>query len=170
LSSRPAIPILLIDFAASIEMGTDMTGMGHNNPPTQITAEIVRIEQKKIDIKLIINGEMHLLAWRRDSFRDVVTVNGVEQAQSRGVAKRESLYGLVFGKSREGEGGVRVLFTVDPKPDWASMNWNGETRLSGVRLEAGEGVLLAYGTLDPQSFQKPATFTDWVKKTMGIQY
>ena len=144
--------------------------MGHNNPPTQITAEIVRIETKKADIKLIINGSMHLLAWRRESFRDVVTVNGVEQAQSRGMGKRETLYGLLFGKSPEGEGGVRVLFTIDPKPDWASMNWNGETRLSGVRLEAGEGVLLSYGTLDPRSFKKPESFQEWIKKTMGISY
>ncbi|HEV7692596.1 MAG TPA: hypothetical protein VGO52_17295 [Hyphomonadaceae bacterium] len=142
--------------------------MGHNNPPAQITAEIVRIETKKADIKLIINGSMHLLAWRRESFRDVVTVNGVEQAQSRSLGKRETLYGLVFGKSPEGEGGVRVLFTIDPKPDWTSMNWNGETRLSGVRLEAGEGVLLSYGTLDPRSFKKPESFQEWVKKTMGI--
>jgi len=36
--------------------------MGHNTPPTHITAEIVRIEAKKVDIKLLINGEMHLLA------------------------------------------------------------------------------------------------------------
>ena len=144
--------------------------MGHNNPPTQIIAEIVRIETKKADIKLIINGSMHLLAWRREGLRDVVTVNGVEQAQSRGMGKRETLYGLVFGKSPEGEGGVRVLFTIDPKPDWASMNWNGETRLSGVRLEAGEGVLLSYGTLDPRSFKKPETFQEWIKKTMGISY
>jgi hypothetical protein len=144
--------------------------MGHNNPPTHITAEIVRIEQKKADIKLIIDGSMHLLAWRREALRDVVTVNGVEQAQSRGLGKRETLYGLVFGKNREGEGGVRVIFTIDAKPDWTSMNWNGELRLSGVRLEAGEGVLLSYGTLDPRSFEKPATFTDWIKKTMGISY
>lgn len=147
-----------------------MSQMGHNNPPPHLKAEIVRIEEKKVDIKLIIDGSMHLLAWRRESFRDVVTVNGVEQAQSRGLGKRETLYGLVFGKSPEGEGGTRVLFTIDPKSDWTSMNWNGDTRLSGIRLEAGEGVLLSYGTLDPQSFEKPATFTDWVKKTMGISY
>ena len=146
------------------------TGMGHNHPPTQITAEIVRVELKKVDIKLLINGSMHLLAWRRNTFQDEITVNGVQQHLSRGLGKRETLYGLVFGKSREGEGGVRVLFTVDPKPDWTSMNWNGETRLSGVRLEAGEGVLLSYGTLDPRSFEKPATFADWIKKTMGISY
>jgi hypothetical protein len=116
-----------------------MTGMGHNNPPARMTAELVRVEQKKVDVKLMIDGEMHLLAWRRDSFR-------------------------------EGEGGVRVLFTVDPNPDWASMNWNGHTRLSGVRLESGEGVLLSYGNLDPRSFKKPETFQEWVKKTMGISY
>lgn len=147
-----------------------MSGMGHNNPPARMTAEIVRIEQKKVDIKLMIDGEMHLLAWRREALRDIVTVNGVEQAQSRGLAKRETLYGLVFGKSREDEGGVRVLFTIDPKEDWASMNWSGHTRLSGVRLESGEGVLLSYGNLDPKSYQKPASFQEWVKKTMGIQY
>jgi hypothetical protein len=149
--------------------------IGHNNPPAQITAEIVRIEAKKVDIKLMINGEMHLLAWRRRAFEDEVTVNGVQQAVSGGIGKRETLYGLVFGKSREGPyadegGGVRVLFTIDPKPDWTSMNWNGEMRLSGVRLEVGEGVLLSYGTLDPRSFEKPSSFSDWIKKTMGISY
>jgi hypothetical protein len=144
--------------------------MGHNNPPTHITAEIVRIEAKKVDIKLLINGEMHLLAWRRTAFQDEITVNGVQQHLSRGIAGRETLYGLVFGKSKEGEGGVRVLFTIDPKPDWSSINWSGETRLSGVRLEAGEGVLLSYGTLDPRSFQKPESFSEWIKKTMGISY
>lgn len=148
-----------------------MTGpIGHNNPPTHITAELVRVEAKKVDVKLLINGEMHLLAWRRMAFHDEVTVNGVEQARSSALGKRETLYGLVFGKNREGEGGVRVLFTIDPKQDWTSMNWNGEMRLSGVRLEAGEGVLLSYGTLDPRSFQKPTSFGEWVKKTMGIGY
>jgi hypothetical protein len=144
--------------------------IGHNNPPTNITAELVRVEAKKVDVKLLINGEMHLLAWRRLAFRDEVTVNGVQQAQSSGLGGRETVYGLVFGKSREGEGGVRVLFTIDPKPDWTSMNWNGEMRLSGVRLEAGEGVLLAYGTLDPRSFQKPTSLGEWIKKSMGISY
>jgi hypothetical protein len=149
--------------------GLGQNNMGHNNPPTRMTAEIVRIERKKVDIKLMIDGEMHLLAWRRHAFRDEVLVNGRSQHESRG-ANRETLYGLVFGKSLEGEGGVRVLFTLDPKPDWASINWNGECRLSGVRLEAGEGVLLSYGNLDPRSFKKPESFQEWVKKTMGISY
>ena len=50
------------------------------------------------------------------------------------------------------------------------MNWNGHTRLSGVRLESGEGVLLSYGTLDPRAYEKPASFAEWIKKSMGIQY
>jgi hypothetical protein len=137
--------------------------------PPRITAELVRIETRKIDVKLLINGEMHLLAWRRGVFYDEVLVNGVRQHESRGFS-RETLYGLIFGKNREGEGGVRVLFTVDPKPDWTHMNWNGHTRLSGARLESGEGVLLSYGTLDPRAYEKPTSFAEWVKKSMGIQY
>lgn len=148
-----------------------MTGtMGHNNPPARLAAEFVRVEAKKIDIKLLIDGEMHLLAWRRHAFHDEVLVNNVRQQESRGLGKRETLYGLVFGKSPEGEGGIRVLFTVDPKQDWNTMDWNGATRLSGVRLEAGEGVLLSYGTLDPRSFKQPESFSEWIKKTMGISY
>lgn len=148
-----------------------MTGtMGHNNPPARLVAELVRVESKKIDIKLLIDGEMHLLAWRRHAFRDEVLVNNVRQRESRGLGQRETLYGLVFGKSREGDGGIRVLFTVDPKQDWSTIDWSGNTRLSGVRLESGERVLVAYGTLDPRSLEKPTSFTEWVKKTMGISY
>jgi hypothetical protein len=137
--------------------------------PPRITAELVRIETKKIDVKLLIDAEMHLLAWRRGLLHDEVLVNGVRQHESRGFS-RETLYGLIFGKNREGEGGVRVLFTVDPKRDWRHLSWNGHTRPCGVRLESGEGVLLSYGTLDPRSFEKPASFSDWIKKSMGIQY
>jgi hypothetical protein len=136
--------------------------------PPPITAELVRIETKKIDVKLLINGEMHLLAWRRTAFYDEVLVNGVRQHESRGFS-RETLYGLIFGKNREGEGGVRVLFTIDPRVDWSHMGWNGDTRPRGVRLESGEGVLLSYGNLDPRSFEKPASFAEWFKKSMGIQ-
>jgi hypothetical protein len=150
--------------------GATGSGMGHNNPPARITAELVRIDAKKIDIKLLIDGEMHLLAWRRYGFYDEVLVNNVRQQESRGFGKRETLYGLIFGKSPEGEGGIRVLFTVDPKQDWASIDWGGNTRLAGVRLESAEGVLLSYGTLDPRSFKKPESFSEWIKKTMGISY
>lgn len=146
------------------------SSIGHNNPPSRITAELVRIETRKVDIKLVIDGEMHLLAWRRHALFDEVLVNNVRQQVSKSLANRETLYGLVFGKSPEGEGGVRILFAVDPRQDWSHMDWNGHTRLRGVRLEAGEGVLLAYGSLDPRAFQAPTTISEWIKKSMGISY
>jgi hypothetical protein len=74
--------------------------MGHNNPPAQITAEIVRIKAEKVDIKLLINGEMHLLAWRRMTFQDEITVNGVQQHLSRALGGCDTLYGPVFARSR----------------------------------------------------------------------
>jgi hypothetical protein len=146
---------------------------GHNSgeeprKPPRITAELVRVEAKKVDIKLVINGEMHLLAWRRHAFHDEVTVNGVRQHESRGIGKRETLYGLVFGKSREGEGGLRLLFTVDPRQDMNTMDWSGHTRLRGVRLESAEGVLMSYGNLDPRAYTAPTTFAEWLKKSLGI--
>ncbi len=144
---------------------------GHNQPRPRITAELVRIETKKIDIKLMIDGEMHLLAWRRHAFRDEVLVNGRCQQESRGV-NRETLYGLVFGRKPEVEGpdsgGVRVLFTVDPKEDWSRMDWNGVTRLRGVRLESGDGVLLSYGNLDPRTFEAPKPLSAWVEEAIGL--
>ena len=43
-------------------------------------------------------------------------------------------------------------------------------RISGVRLEAKDGPIVSYGSLDPQALQKPATFADWMKKTMGMEW
>lgn len=142
---------------------------GHNSgarPPLRITAELVRVELKRVDIKLVINGEMHLLAWRRHTFRDEVLVNNVVQQTSKG-ATRETLYGLVFGKEPTGEGGTRVLFTIDPKADW-NTDWDGAAKLKGVRLEWAEGVLLSYGSLDPRAYTAPTTFVEWAKKNLGI--
>lgn len=144
---------------------------GHNSgerPPLRISAELVRVEQKRVDIKLVVNGEMHLLAWRRHAFRDEVSVNNVVQQASKGMGERETLYGLVFGKTPEGEGGTRILFTIDPHPDWNTYDWSGRTKLKGVRLESADGVFLSYGSLDPRAYTAPTTFAEWLKKSMGI--
>jgi hypothetical protein len=149
---------------------------GHNSgdtPPTpgvNLAAELVRIEAKKIDIKVVLDGQMHLLTWRRRAFADEVLVNNVLQQSSGGVTGRETVYGLVFGKSPEGEGGKRLLFTIDPRPDWTHMGMDGAMRLRGVRLESAEGVLCSYGALDPRELEKPRSFAEWVKKSMGISY
>ena len=61
------------------------------------------------------------------------------------------------------------MLILDPKTEYG--NWgNPNQRISGVRLEGKDGPILAYGTLDPKSLEKPATFADWMKKTMGMDW
>ena len=130
-------------------------------------AEIVRLTGSEVDIK-IVNGErMHVLQWRRHMFRDDVLLDGKVQASSHGLWGREKVYGLVFGRDDEGEGGERVMLIVDPRnSDWSGMS----SKVSGVRLEGFDGPLVSYGTLDPKSFEKPGTFSEWMKKSMGMEW
>lgn len=131
-------------------------------------AELVRVGLHEVDIK-IINGErMHVLQWRRNMFWDEVLLDGKRQASSHGLWGREKVYGLVFGRDLEGKGGEQVMLILDPAPsyDWTQ---SGQ-RLSGVRLESVDGPLVSYGTLDPKALQKPATFSDWMKRSMGMEW
>ncbi len=131
-------------------------------------AEIVRLTGTEVDIK-VVNGErMHVLQWRRHVFSDEVLLDGKTQATSSGLWGREKVYGLVFNRDLEGEGGERIMFIIDPRSNWG--DWSGRTSVSGVRLERADGPLLAHGTLDPRTFEKPATFSDWMKKTMGMEW
>ena len=132
-----------------------------------LVAELVRITTSEIDIKITNGDRMHVLQWRRNMFWDEVLLDGKRQAHSAGLWGREKVYGLVFGRDEAGEGGERVMLVVDPRDlDWSGM---GE-RLAGVRLEAAGGPLIAYGTLDPKTLEKPATFSDWAKKHMGMEW
>ncbi|MDJ0921440.1 MAG: hypothetical protein QNI84_09945 [Henriciella sp.] len=130
-------------------------------------AEIVRLGLHKVDLKIVSDDEMQVLQWRRKLFRDEVLLNGKLQAYSAGLWGREQVYGLVFGRDLEGQGGEKVMFMIDPSSnDW---NWS-QDQVRGVRLEAKDGPIVAYGSLDPKSLEKPATFSDWMKKTMGMEW
>lgn len=130
-------------------------------------AEIVRLTLHQVDIK-IINGErMHVLSWRRNLFWDEVLLDGKRQAHSSGLWGREKVYGLVFGRDDNGDGGERVMLLLDTK---TANEWSSHQTMSGVRLETATGPLLAYGTLDPKSLEKPATFSEWMKKQIGMQW
>ena len=134
-----------------------------------LRAEIVRLSLRHIDIK-IINGErMHVLQWRRNLFWDEVLLDGRRQASSHGLWGREKLYGLVFGRDEEGRGGTQVMLLLDPAMGAMDHN-NYSTRVRGVRLEGRDGPLVSYGSLDPKSLLKPATFADWMKKNMGMEW
>lgn len=131
-------------------------------------AEIVRLGLHQVDIKIVQGDDMHVLQWRRNLMWDEVLLNGKRQAHSSGFLGREKVYGLVFGADETGKGGTQVMLLLDPATEQG--NWGGSQRLSGVRLEAKDGPIVWYGTLDPQALQKPATFSDWMKKTMGMEW
>ncbi len=131
-------------------------------------AELVRMTGSEVDIKIINGDKMHVLQWRRRLLSDEVLLDGKRQAMSYGLWGREKVYGLVFGRDEMGEGGDRVMLIIDPRWDsnWTSDHYN----ISGIRVEAFDGPLLTYGSLDPKSLEKPTTFTDWVKKSIGMEW
>ncbi len=132
-------------------------------------ADIVRLTGSEVDIKIVNGDRMHVLQWRRRTFSDAVLLDGKTQAVSKGFWGREKVYGLIFGRDDEGEGGERVMLIVDPRTDYSDW-FASHHNISGLRLETCDGPLIAYGTLDPKSLEKPATFSDWMKKTIGMEW
>lgn len=132
-------------------------------------AELVRVSLHEVDIKVITeDDQMHVLQWRRNLLWDEVLLDGKRQAHSGGFG-REKVYGLIFGKDLEGRGGTQVMLLLDPRTSWG--NWgNPHQQLAGVRLETADGPIVAFGTLDPKTLEKPATFSDWMKKSMGMDW
>ena len=132
-------------------------------------AEIVRLSLHHVDIKIVNEERMHVLQWRRNLLWDEVLLDGKRQAASYGLWGRENVFGLVFGRDLDGSGGEQVMFLIDPGVGYTSWS-SGEQRVKGVRLEGRDGPLVSYGTLDPKSLEKPATFSDWMKKSMGMNW
>ncbi len=131
-------------------------------------AEIVRLGLHQVDLKIVSGERMHVLSWRRTLFWDEVLLDGTRQAHSSGLWGREKVYGLVFGRDDDGNGGERVMLLLDPRN---SDRWTGTgDTIAGVRLETAAGPLVAHGTLDPKSLEKPATFSAWMKKQMGMEW
>jgi len=131
-------------------------------------ADLVRLTGSEVDIKVTNGDSMHVLQWRRHLLHDQVMLDGKRQAISYGLWGREKVYGLVFGRDETGAGGERVMLIVDPR--WDGNLMASHYNISGLRLEALDGPLLAYGSLDPKSLQKPTNFTDWVKKNIGMEW
>lgn len=131
-------------------------------------AELVRVALHEVDIKIVSGERMHVLQWRRNLLWDEVLLDGKRQASSHGLWGREKVYGLVFGRDLEGRGGEQVMLILDPAQ---SLDWShvGE-RIRGVRLEGKDGTLVSYGSLDSNALKKPATFSDWMRKSMGMDW
>ncbi|MEM8617266.1 MAG: hypothetical protein AAGF20_10065 [Pseudomonadota bacterium] len=132
-------------------------------------ADIVRLGLHQVDLKIVSGERMHVLQWRRRFTHDEVLLDGKSQTASYGLFGREKVYGMVFGRDENGEGGERVMLIIDPRTSYG--NWgNPNQQLSGIRLETANGPLVAFGTLDPQNLEKPSTFSDWMKKSMGMTW
>jgi hypothetical protein len=132
-------------------------------------AELVRVSLHEVDIKIVADERMHVLQWRRNLLWDEVLLDGKRQASSHGLFNREKVYGLVFGRGEDGKGGHQVMLILDPGYGAYDYSNTGQ-RLKGVRLESVDGALVAYGSLDPKALEKPATFADWMKKSMGMDW
>ncbi len=132
-------------------------------------AELVRVGLHEVDIKIVAEARMHVLQWRRNLLWDEVLLDGKRQASSHGLFGREKVYGLVFGRDNEGRGGDQVMLILDPGYGRYDMTHSNQ-RLKGVRLEGVDGTLVSYGTLDEKALEKPATFADWMKKSMGMDW
>ncbi len=132
-------------------------------------AELVRLGLHQVDIKIVDGDQMHVLQWRRNLLWDEILVDGKRQGHSGSLFSREKVYGLKFSGGANGGPGDKFMFLIDPSTEQG--NWgNRQQRVSGVRLEGRDGPIVSYGTLDPKSMEKPATFADWMKKTMGMDW
>ena len=133
-------------------------------------ADIIRIGEGAIDIKVTTEKDMHVLQWRRHMLFDEILLDGKRQQISKGLFNRENIYGLVFGRDDDGNGGQRVIFTIDGRHDWSDYATLGFSIARGIRLEASDRVILAYGSLDPQQFERPQTFLDATRKALGMHW
>ncbi|AXE62930.1 hypothetical protein BBF93_00950 [Hyphomonas sp. CACIAM 19H1] len=131
-------------------------------------AELVRVALHEVDIKIVSGERMHVLQWRRNLLWDEVLLDGKRQAASHDLWGREKVYGLVFGRDLEGKGGEQVMLILDPAQSY-DFSHVGE-RIRGVRLEGKNGALVSYGSLEANALKKPATFSDWMKKSMGMDW
>ncbi len=131
-------------------------------------AELVRRTGSEVDVKVVNGGRMHVLQWRRRLLFDEVLLDGKRQSVSYGLWGREKVYGLVFGRYEMGDGGERIMMIIDPR--WDGTLTANQQNISGLRLETLDGPLLAYGSLDPKSLEKPSNFTDWIKRNIGMDW
>ena len=64
------------------------------------------------------------------------------------------------------------MLVVDPTADALETSYwlEGASVPSGVRIETSEGVLLAHGSLDERAYDRPADFSEWIRKNMGMKW
>ncbi len=110
-----------------------------------IHADVIKRAWRKVDIKLALDGDLHVIRWRRGLFADEVFFDDRKVAQTTGLFGRETIYGLEM--KTEDERLMRMLLTIDP--DTPAWDMDGDMKPGGVRLETADEALIAFGTLGP---------------------
>lgn len=129
-----------------------------------IAAELIARQWRRVDIKIAIDGELHVLRWRRGWFVDEVLFDDRRIATATGLFSRESIFGLNL-KTETGAD-LRLLFSIDAQPGLD--DWNCEMRPRGVRLETAEAPLIAYGSLGPDRAEPFRRLYDRAVKALGL--
>lgn len=131
---------------------------------TAVSANLLSRAWRKIDVKLAIDGEMHVLRWRRGWFVDEVLFDDRRVATSTGLFSRESIFGLDIAA---GDGGnVKLVFMIDTGADWNDLS--GEMKPRGVRLETADASLIAFGSLGPDRWEPFRELYDQAIKAIGL--
>jgi hypothetical protein len=118
-------------------------------------AELISRRWRQVDLKLVVDGELHMLRWRRRTFHDEVLFDDRRVASAQGLFNRDATFGL---EVKTATGVERMLFTVDSAPGDA--DWNGTMRPRGVRLESKDRVLVGVGSLK-QKKSGPGAASAW---------
>ncbi|MEM8770116.1 MAG: hypothetical protein AAGD92_00580 [Pseudomonadota bacterium] len=129
-----------------------------------LRASLLQRAWRKVDIKLLIGDEMHIVRWRRRWLFDEVLFDDRRVATVRGLFSRETIFGLDMAL---GEGArLPLVLMIDPEAGWD--DWLGEGRPRGVRLESADSALLAFGSLGADPAEPFRRLYDRAIKAFGL--
>ncbi|VAV92944.1 hypothetical protein MNBD_ALPHA05-853 [hydrothermal vent metagenome] len=131
---------------------------------SELSASLLQRAWRKVDVKLSIDGDMHILRWRRGWFVDEVLFDDRRVATSSGIVNRETIFGLGIETSAKTE--VRLVFMIDTAEAWN--DWSGEWKPRGVRLETADTALIAYGSLGPDRAEPFRQLFDRAVRAIGL--
>lgn len=130
----------------------------------KISASLLHRAWRKVDIKLAIDGDLHILRWRRGWFVDEVLFDDRRVATATGLFGRESIFGLDIDAGENS--GVKIVLMIDGSMD--PNDWSGDMRPRGVRLESADQELIAIGSLGPDQAEPFRQLYDRAIKAIGL--
>ena len=120
-----------------------------------LEAELVGRAWRRVDVKLSVDGALHLLRWRRGWFFDTLHLDERCVGSASGLFGRDTTYGFALRLADGRE--ERLLFSVDAEP-----------RDAPSGLERANGALVAVGTLGPPPADPFRQMYDRALKALGL--